>query len=74
MKPNKVNKAGLILYFGIFDFQEIEDLLRENYQIKSTNDEVISTDKFTLALYFDHELNFYQIIYFNNEWIFKEQK
>lgn len=58
VKPNKVNKAGLILYFGIFDFQEIEDLLRENYQIKSTNDEVISTDKFTLALYFDHELNF----------------
>lgn len=58
VKPNKVNKAGLIFYFGIFDFQEIEDLLRENYQIKSTNDEVISTDKFTLALYFDHELNF----------------
>ncbi|MFL0504212.1 AAA domain-containing protein [Ureibacillus sp. 179-F W5.1 NHS] len=51
-------KSGLVLYFGIFDFQEVVDILREKYLIAKTYEEVSNSEKFTFALYFDNQLNF----------------
>src|SRR5699024_10296298 len=57
-KPSKKEEPGLVMYFDIFSFQEIIDILRESYQIKATHEETSITTKFTYCLYFDNELNF----------------
>ncbi|MCR8642970.1 AAA domain-containing protein [Paenibacillus sp. N1-5-1-14] len=51
-------KSGVVLYFNIFDFQEVVDLLRGKYKIPEAYDEVSTSDKFTFSIYFDNELNF----------------
>jgi len=51
-------KSGLVLYFNIFNFQEVVDILREKYKIAKTYEEISNSDKFTFSIYFDHELNF----------------
>ncbi|MCO7124604.1 AAA domain-containing protein [Sporolactobacillus shoreicorticis] len=51
-------KSGLVLYFAIFNFQEIVDILRRKYNIPATYEETTKSDKFTFSLYFDNELNF----------------
>lgn len=51
-------KSGVVLYFGIFDFQEVIDILRERYRIPKNYEEVGNSDKFTVALYFDSQLGF----------------
>ncbi|MGE9879529.1 AAA domain-containing protein [Bacillus velezensis] len=51
-------KSGLVLYFDIFNFQEIVDILREKYKIAKTYEEVSNSDKFTFSVYFDNQLNF----------------
>ena len=52
------NKSGLVMYFSIFKFQEIIDLLRDKYKIAKTYEEVSNSDKFTFAVSFDNQLNF----------------
>ena len=51
-------KSGIVLYFDIFNFQEIIDILRKKYKISATYEEINSSEKFTFALYFDNHLNF----------------
>ena len=51
-------KSGLVLYFDIFNFQEVVDILREKYKIAKAYEEVSNSDKFTFSLYFDNQLNF----------------
>ncbi|RUT40223.1 replication ATP-dependent helicase [Paenibacillus anaericanus] len=51
-------KSGLGLYFDIFNFQEVVDLLRQKYKIPKTYEEVSTSDKFTFSIYLDNELNF----------------
>ncbi|MGV2622909.1 UNVERIFIED_CONTAM: AAA domain-containing protein [Halobacillus marinus] len=51
-------KSGLVLYFDIFNFQEVVEILREKYNISKTYEEVSKSDKFTFSLYFDNQLNF----------------
>lgn len=51
-------KAGIAVYCEIFPFQEIVEKLRQKYQIAATNEEVVSSEKFTFAIYFDKDLNF----------------
>lgn len=58
MSDKSFQKSGLVMYFGIFNFQEVVDILREKYNIPSTYEEISNSDKFTIALYFDSELNF----------------
>src|SRR5699024_12223416 len=55
-KPSKKEESGLVMYFDIFSFQEIIDILRESYQIKATHDEKSISYIFTYCLYFDNEL------------------
>ncbi|GGE54994.1 ATPase [Pullulanibacillus camelliae] len=51
-------KSGLVLYFDIFNFQDVVDILRKKYKIAKTYEEVSNSDKFTFSLYFDNQLNF----------------
>ncbi|WP_018750370.1 AAA domain-containing protein [Paenibacillus sanguinis] len=51
-------KSGLVLYFDIFDFQEVVNILRVKYKIAKTYEEVNTSNKFTFAIYFDNRLNF----------------
>ncbi|GAB2546833.1 DEAD/DEAH box helicase [Gracilibacillus alcaliphilus] len=51
-------KSGIVMYFNIFNFQEIIDILRRQYKIPATHEETSNSDKFAFCLYFDNELNF----------------
>ncbi|MFB4159265.1 AAA domain-containing protein [Geomicrobium sp. JSM 1781026] len=51
-------KSGLILYFGIFNFEEVIELLRRQFKIEKSYEEVSKSEKFTFLLSFDNELNF----------------
>lgn len=56
LKKNK--HSGVIIYFGIFPFQEVIDFLREEYKLTPTEQEITSGNKFSFALCFDKELHF----------------
>lgn len=51
-------KSGLIMYFDIFDFEEVVEILREKYNILPTDEDVSNSNKFTFSLSFDNQLNF----------------
>ena len=51
-------KSGVVIYFGIFDFEEVVEILREKYKIKKTDEEIAKSEKFTLALYFNCDMQF----------------
>lgn len=55
---SKKFKPGIVMYFGIFDFEEVVEILRKKYKIKKTNEDIAKSEKFTIALYFNHELQF----------------
>lgn len=50
-------RSGIVLYFGIFDFEEVIDILRKKYKLEKTNEDISKSEKFTFAVYFDNELN-----------------
>lgn len=58
IKEKDFKKSGLAIYFDIFNFQEIIDILRERYNILATHEETTRSDKFTFALYFNNQLDF----------------
>ena len=49
-------KYGIALFFGIFPFEEVADILRKKYGKKASDEEVLKTQKFSIILYFDYEL------------------
>ena len=49
-------KYGIVLFFGIFPFEEVADILRKRYGKKASDEEVLKTQKFSITLYFDYEL------------------
>lgn len=52
----KTENGGVILYLGVFPFGEIIDFLRKKYKLKQTDADVVRSDKFSMALYFDNLL------------------
>jgi len=58
IKEKDFKKSGLVIYFDIFNFQEIINILRKRYNIPATNEETTNSDKFTFALYFNNQLDF----------------
>ncbi|MCD8021586.1 MAG: AAA domain-containing protein [Lachnospiraceae bacterium] len=61
MKSKKVaqrQKGGIVVYFDIFPFQEVVDILRAQYGLQPTDEELRLGDKFSFALYFDRNLHF----------------
>lgn len=57
-KFNPKQKGGIVVYFDIFDFQEVRTILWEEYHLKPTDEEIRFGNKFSFALYFDKNLNF----------------
>lgn len=51
-------KSGLVLFFGIFDFDEVIDILKKKYNLENTYEDRSKSKKFTAALFFDKELQF----------------
>ncbi len=51
-------KGGIVVYFDIFGFQEVVSILREQYHLKPTDEEIQTGNKFSFALYFDRNFNF----------------
>lgn len=57
-------KSGLGLFFGIFDFKEVVDILREKYHIPVSQEDRTQSKKFTFAIFFDNQLHFYASKFF----------
>lgn len=51
-------KGGIVVYLDIFGFQEVVSILREQYHLKPTDEEIQTGNKFSFALYFDRNFNF----------------
>lgn len=52
-KWNRRQKGGVVVYFDIFKFQEVVDILHAEYGLESTDEDIRFGDKFSFALYFD---------------------
>lgn len=77
LNKNKIGKnGGLVLYFDIFDFTKVVDFLRRIYGLKAPVESINYGNKFTLALYFDRDLNFddKKTFYTESSYILKKQK
>lgn len=57
-KPRQ--KGGIAVYFDIFSFKDVLSILREQYNLKPTDEELQTGTKFSFALYFDLNLNLLQ--------------
>lgn len=66
-KFNPKQKGGIVVYFDIFDFREVVSILREQYRLKPTDEEIRIGNKFSFALYFDSNFNFLQDMTFFTE-------
>lgn len=56
-KFEKYQKGGIVVYFDVFNFEEVVSLLREKYHLNSTDEDIRVGDKFSFALCFDKNLN-----------------
>ncbi len=66
-KWNQRQKGGVVVYFDVFKFQEVVDILRAEYGLESTDEDIRFGDKFSFALYFDKNLNFLEDMTFFTE-------
>ncbi len=57
-KADQWQKGGIVVYFDVFPFQEVIEILRAQYGLQSTEEELRLGDKFSFALYFDKNLHF----------------
>lgn len=57
-------KSGIVLFFGIFDFDEVIDILKKKYNLEHTYEDRSKSKKFTVALFFDKDLQFLQNRFF----------
>ena len=57
-KWNRRQKGGIVVYFDIFQFQEVVAILRAQYGLEPTDEDIRFGSKFSFALYFDRNLNF----------------
>ena len=66
-KWNRRQKGGVVVYFDIFKFKEVVDILHAEYGLESTDEDIRFGDKFSFALYFDKNLNFLEDMTFFTE-------
>lgn len=53
----KEQKGGVVIYFDIFNFVEVVNILRERYNLEPTNEDIRIGNKFSFALCFDKNIN-----------------
>ena len=51
-------KSGIVLFLGIFDFDEVIDILKKKYNLEDTYEDRSKSKKFTADLFFDKDLQF----------------
>ena len=56
-KFEKYQKYGIVVYFDIFNFDEVVRILREKYHLEPTDEDIRVGDKFSFILCFDKNLN-----------------
>lgn len=56
-KFKKYQEGGVVVYFDIFNFDEVVNILREKYHLQPTSEDIRVGDKFSFALCFDKNLN-----------------
>lgn len=64
---NSGQKGGFVVYFDIFDFQEAVAVLREQYCLEPTDEDICTGKKFSFALYFDMGFHLLQEMTFFTE-------
>ncbi|MGT2743881.1 hypothetical protein ACVRW4_00785 [Streptococcus phocae subsp. phocae] len=52
----KKEKEGIVIYFDIFNFNEILDLFRKKHRLQKADQNIVVSNKFSFALYFDKNL------------------
>ena len=55
-KLDNSKESGIVFYIDIFPFSDVVEILREQYGLSATDEEVRVGNKFSFALYFDKEL------------------
>ena len=66
-KWNRRQKRGIVVYFDVFQFQEVVAILRAQYGLEPTDEDIRLGYKFSFALYFDRNLNFLENMTFFTE-------
>lgn len=66
-KWNRRQKGGIVVYFDVFQFQEVVAILRAQYGLEPTDEDIRLGYKFSFALYFDRNLNFLEDMTFFTE-------
>lgn len=66
-KWNRRQKGGIIVYFDVFQFQEVVAILRAQYGLEPTDEDIRLGYKFSFTLYFDRNLNFLENMTFFTE-------
>lgn len=51
-------KGGIAVYFDVFGFLDVVSILREQYRLRPTEEDIQYGSKFSFALYFDRDLHF----------------
>ena len=57
-EKKKYKNSGLVLYLDIFKFAEVVEFLREKYGVAKIQSDINYGNKFSIALYFDKNINF----------------
>lgn len=66
-KIPSTRNGGMVVYFGIFEFDEVVKFLRKKYNLAPPPEEVRTGTKFALGLYFDKALNLLEDMTFFTE-------
>ena len=68
--------GGIVLYFNIFQFKNVISLLREQFKLDESDEDIKLGDKFSFAVYFDKELKLSDNVAFFTEsyYILKNKK
>ena len=56
-KFTKKQNGGIVVYFDIFNFEEVVSILHKKYHLEPTNEDIRFGHKFSFAICFDKELN-----------------
>ncbi len=64
IEREEILKTGIALYLDIFNFDIVTEILKKNYDIPDYYQENYSSNKFTVAVYFDYRLDFQQKNFF----------
>lgn len=66
-KWNRRQKGGIVVYFDVFPFEEVVAILRAQYGLEPTDEDIRRGYKFSFTLYFDKNLNFLKDMTFFTE-------